>query len=281
MSYRRKKIKSKIHKIKPKKNILRCLWFWLTLLFTIIFIILFYFLFFYQGFQVENILISGNQKVSNQELENVITKNSTIKLISLGAIEVSTRSIFLINIKHINEEVIKEFPIIEKLQIKKKFPKTLILEVIERDPVGIYCSNNNECFLIDKNGVIFEPLTINFDNLFIIKKATIDENTYIGNNIFPKNIIEIILKIQSVLKEKFQINIKEALLVSPIRLDIKTNENWKIFLNIENDSDINLQVAKLILLLSNEIDNKRSNLHYIDLRYKDRAIICDNDICKK
>jgi len=280
MSYRKKNLKNKIHKTRPKKTILRQLWFWLTLLFTVIIIVFFYFLFFYRDIQLENILISGNQKISNQELENVVIKSATTNLINLGIIKISTRNIFFINSEKINKEVIKEFPIIEKLQIKKKFPKTLILGVAERDPVGIYCSNNNECFLIDQNGVIFELLPINSGNFAVIRQTAIDEDVFIGKKIIHKKTMETILKVQNMLKEDFHINIREAFVTSSIRLEMKTDENWKILLDIENDSNIKLQVAKLSLLLKEgDISNNRSGLYYIDLRPKDRAVICDNDVC--
>ena len=282
MSYRKKYLKNKIYKIKPKKSILGRLWFWLAVLSSIAIIACFYFLLFYHGFQVENILISGNQKVSNQELENIVIKNATTWFVNFGIIKISTRSIFLVSSKNINKEIIKEFPIIERLETKKKFPKTLILGVIERSPVGIYCSNNEECFLIDQNGVIFEPLIINPGNIAVIKQAITDENVYIGKNIIHKNIMETILKMQNMLRENFHIGIKEAFVTSPLRLEIKTNENWDIFLNIENGSDINLQIIKLSLLLDGEdMSNGRANLHYIDLRPKDRAVICDNDACAR
>jgi len=64
MSYRKKHIKGKIHRIKPKKSIFRMMWFWITVLVLIVIFSISYFLIFYQGIQVNNITISGNQKVA-------------------------------------------------------------------------------------------------------------------------------------------------------------------------------------------------------------------------
>jgi hypothetical protein len=57
-----------------------------------------------------------------------------------------------------------------------------------------------------------------------------------------------------------------------LRLDIKTNENWQIYFDLNSMSDTDLKIAKLNLLLNGEITPEiRKNLQYIDLRFKDRA----------
>jgi hypothetical protein len=82
------------------------------------------------------------------------------------------------------------------------------------------------------------------------------------------------------LKDNFQINLEEALVTSPLRLDVNTSENWRIYFDLGPDSDINLQLTKLNLLLNGGISTaSRKTLRYIDLRPKDRAIICDNNTC--
>jgi len=76
----------------------------------------------------------------------------------------------------------------------------------------------------------------------------------------------LILQIQGNLKDNFQINVKEAAISLPERLNIKTSENWQIYFNLE--SDINLQITKLNLPLKEEISpEKRENLEYIDVRF--------------
>lgn len=72
------------------------------------------------------------------------------------------------------------------------------------------------------------------------------------------------------------------MVASSIRIDVKTDKNWKIYFDLNETSDINLQLTKLNLLLGGGMtDTEKSNLRYIDLRPKDRAIICDNSTCGK
>ena len=274
-SYRKKHIKGKIHRIKPKKSIFRRLWFWIIFLFLIIVFSVFYFAFFYSGVQIKNVVISGNEKVAGSDIENLISTDINNKILGLF----DSKSIFLVNPDRINKDILEKFPEIEKLTINKKLPQTLILNVTERKSVGIYCQTNNICFLIDQNGIIFEASEINSENV-IIKQASEDSQIFIGQEVVAKNIIDLLLKVEKNLKDNFQINLKEALIASSIRLDVDTNENWKIYFDLSPNYNINSQITKLNLLLNSEISvNQRKNLRYIDLRPKDRAIVCDNKTC--
>ena len=74
------------------------------------------------------------------------------------------------------------------------------------------------------------------------------------------------------LRDKFKINLREAMITTPIRLDMQTSENWNIYMDVGPDSNTDMQLTKLNLLLSGDITPEtRKNLEYVDLRFKDRA----------
>jgi len=275
MSYRKKHVKSKIRNIKPKKSVFKRLWFWLLTLFSIIILSAFYFFLFYPGLQIKNITISGNEKIKTEELQDLIFNNANTGLIKFWNIKITSRSIFLVNTNNLNNEIIKKFPEIEKAKVNKKLPQTLTLEITERKPLGVYCGGANdtkECYLIDNNGVIFEPLDIIPEDLFIVRQTLRDENLYTGESIVQQDVISGIANIQKNLKDNFQINLKEAFITSPIRLDVKTADGWQIYFNLDYDSDINSQIIELNLLLNGDVNSEvRKKLQYIDLRFKDRA----------
>lgn len=265
MSYRKRHIKNKIYKTRPKKLIFAQFWFWLAALFFIIAFSFFYFLFFYPGFQIKNIIISGNEKVKTQYLYDIVRGNVS--------------SIFLVNKKKIEKDILEKYLVVDKLEINKNFPQTLTLHIIERKALGIYCSND-DCFFIDGEGIIFEPLSTIPDNFTIVRQAIEDRAVFTGEQVISQNIINAISNIKKSLKDNFQIDLTEAMVTSPIRLNVKTSENWQIYFDLDSDSDINSQLTKLNLLLSAEIsETTKKNLQYIDLRPKDRAIICDNNAC--
>ncbi|MCX6721726.1 MAG: cell division protein FtsQ/DivIB [Candidatus Staskawiczbacteria bacterium] len=280
MSYRKRHVKSKIYTIKPRKPIFKKLWFWILILLLLIILSGAYFVLFYSGFQLKNIIISGNVKVGTQDLEKTVSDHSETSLFNVGNIKVVSKSIFLINDSKINEDILKKFPEIGGLTIEKKLPQTLILGVAERKPLGIFCDNANKCYLIDENGIIFEPLIIKPADTTIVRQMLESKQVFTGEQVIAQNIISAISKIKKSLKDKFQINLDEALVTSPVRLDVKTDKNWKVYFDLDVNSDINLQLTKLNLLLDGGISpDSEKNLKYIDLRPKDRAIVCDNSTC--
>jgi cell division septal protein FtsQ len=291
VSYRKKHLKGKISKIKPRKSIFRKIWFWILLISVLFFCSVLYFLVFSEKFQVENIFVFGNEKTESQDLLELVAKNSNIELLNLYFWQLDSKSIFLASSKKINQQVLKDFPKIESAKLKKVFPKTLQLYIIERIPVGIYCENlddeNQQCFFVDKNGVVFENVyyghNIESENrqMFIVRQDTEKGPVYLGQSTVEQNIILTLLKIDSILSENFQINLKEALITNPLRLNIKTNEGWEIYFNLDTEYNINSQITKLGFLLKDEIPKEnRKILKYIDLRFKDRAQVMPREAMK-
>ena len=289
-SYRKKHIKHKISKIKhpkgDKKSIFKNKWFWMFILFLIIVSSSLYYLFFYSEFQLKNIIVSGNSKVKENDLQDIVNRLADKKIIDFANIKVNSKSIFLIDKNIVKSDILKEIPDIESITINKKLPQTLTLNITERKPLGAFCPNsfatgsNIGCFSIDQAGVIFDPLLSIPDGSTIVRQAMDNGQIFAGEKVVAQNIISAIYKIQKNLKDNFQINLTEALITSPVRLNVNTNKNWKIYFDLTPSSDIDSQLSKLNLLLGGEIPaDSMSNLQYIDLRPKDRAITCDNKTC--
>lgn len=271
MSYRKSHVKNKIHRIKPKESIFRKLWFWILILAVILIGTAFYFAIFWSGLQIQNIVISGNSKITTQELSQIVSTDSTTGLLKLWNFKIVSRSILLVNTEDISREILKRFPIIEKVSINRRFPKTITLGITERNPVGIYCSNN-DCFLIDNNGVIYEPISMPNSDFVVVRQTLDDPNLYTGEGVISLDVMNYISKIQKDLQNNFQINAKEALITSPIRLNVTTGEGWQIYFNLQGNPDLSSQLTKLNLLLNGDITpTVRKTLQYIDLRFKDRA----------
>lgn len=272
MSYRRRNVKNKIHKIRPKKSIFKSPIFWSVFLFLILFTGIVYLTLFLENIQVKNTTISGNQKISEQDIKDIVLKEVNKKFINFMDFDITSKSIFLVNADNIKKQILDKFPIIEDVKVYKNFPQNIAVQIKERSPFAIFCSQGNEnCFYIDKAGIIFEKLPNFTEDMPAVRKLSDGSDIFVGKEIVEKSIMDTVLKIKKNLNEKFQIDIKEAFISSPLRLDIKTAENWQIYFNLSDNFGIDLQITKLNLLLSEEISQeKRNNLQYIDLRF-DRA----------
>ena len=277
MSYRKSHVKHKIHRIKPKETIFKKLWFWILILVLIIIGSVFYFAIFWTGIQIQNFVVSGNNKITTQELQRIASTDSNTGLLKLWNFQIISRSILLANTDSINKDILQKFPIIEKVTVNKSFPKTITLGVTERNPVGVYCPSTDTtqtdgCFLIDNNGVIYQQISMPTSDFVIVRQVLQDPNLYTGEGVVGPNAMADISKIQKDLQDNFQINTSEALITSPIRLNITTGEGWQIYFNLQGNPDINSQLTKLNLLLNGDITpDVRKTLQYIDLRFQDRA----------
>ncbi len=284
MSYMKKHIKTKINKIKkPKKLIIKRPVFWMAVfLFFIIFSALYIFIF-SAKFQVKNVVVSGNEKIESADVQNFVFDRVNQKIFSIKKWNIYSKSFFLADTKKLRKDILNNFSTIESARITKRIPETITVEIIERKAFGAFCDTavlsgidnglpiaSEECFLIDRNGIVFEQLPEVSEDMIIMRKPLDIKQVLVGEKVIAENIMAAILKIEKNLKDNLQIDIKEAVVSNPLRLNIKTNENWEIYFNLE--SDIDMQITKINLLLSGEIPPEvRRSLQYIDLRFKDKA----------
>lgn len=274
MSYRKHHVKAKIKKLKPKKSILKNKWFWGGVLFVFFLWIIIYFYFFSSLFFISKINVLGNNDIKSDDIIQISENSITKKIFSVGSWQVVSKSIFLVNTKNIQQEIKNKFSKIEEVLVQKKLFQTLNIKIKEKSAVAIFCNKlgilSENCYFIDKEGIIFEELQELQNDFVVIKKTDLSDKDYIGQKVVDQNIINMILKVQKILKDNYNVDITDALITSPLRLNITTAEKWQIYL--ATDFDIDMQITKLNLLLKEEIAvNVRQKLQYIDLRFKDRA----------
>lgn len=254
------KIYRKPHKFKKKKPFFRSGFFWLALLIIIILSSLFYFLFFHQIFQIEKINISGQNKISQDSISSIIENKLEQKIIFF-----KTKSIFLINLKKIKEEILDEIAQIGEVEIKRQFPDTLNAVVAEREEVAVWCQNE-KCFLTDKEGIIFEEKESPEEDLIKITDKEKTNTLLFGEEVIAKDDLEKLLKIASKLKSDLKIPVKDFLVSSEGTLTLLTEENWEIYFTLKNDID--WQITKLGAVLEEKIPpERRKDLEYIELRF--------------
>lgn len=253
----------KPHRIKKKQPFFKKKYFWPTFFGFLFSILIIYLLVFSSFFQIEKITISGNEKTNKNEILKIIENKIQKTIFSY-----STKSIFLADINEIKKTALNSFPQIDELEIKKSFPKSLNVIVIERSGVAVFCNNNENCFLLDQKAVIFEPL-LQESQLPRIEKLNNEKQFQLGEQIIEEDLVLKILKAFSVLIE-LDIKAEKALIVSNERINILTDENWEIYFNPQKD--LNWQLTKLEALLKEQVPlENRNQLDYVELRFGDLA----------
>lgn len=279
MKHRHAHIQHKIKHLKPRKLIIQRPGFWMIILLLLMVSSAVYFLFFFQKFQVTTITVSGNQNVNGNTIETRAWQDIQKKFLGIF-----TKNIFTINADALKQSLLAAFPEIEDINVQKQWFEGLNLKVTERAPVAIFCpdfiadprspgdrdsnESTDNCFYIDKNGVIYQKLQIIPSDSVIVRKDINEQELILGKSLVDKNIMDDIIKIKDSLKNNSQVDVGEVLVSNP--LVVTTSENWKVY--FDPQQDINLQITKLTALLKDQISSTdRKTLQYIYLQYGDRA----------
>ncbi len=251
----------KPYRIRKQKSILRNRFLWITLLLLILVGGTFYLVCFANFFQIKKIEISGQQKVSEEELKNLVGGEIEQKLFLFP-----TKSIFLINTNKIDQLILERFSQISQSDLKKKLPDGLFLEIEERQPWAALILNETDFYYCDENGIVFEKIWEIPYKFLTVKSLLSYPEIKLGGKVMEKDLIEKIGGVNAKLKDNLKIDIEEFIIPSPERLNVKTSEGWEIYFDPEGD--LNWQVIELSLVLEKEIPSeKRGDLEYIDLRF--------------
>ncbi len=249
---------------KKKTYFLRSKFFWFGILFFLLFAGLFYFFVFSSFFQINEIKISGNKRVSNESVINYLNGKLEKNLFFF-----KTKSIFLVKLKLLEKEALKEFPVISDAFLKRKLPDEINLQITEREAMGNWCVQE-ECYLIDKEGIIFEKER-NEQKLTIISEFS-SQNISLGEPILNKEIIQGIVDINQGLREgscKLDI-ITFSLAEGNNKLTVKIKDNWEIY--FDPQKFLQDQLFNLGLVLKEKIpQEKLGDLEYIDLRFGNKV----------
>ena len=253
------------YKAKKKKSILKNRIFWLSILVLTVFSGVFYLILFHSFFQIKTVEISGNKKVSTENLENLLNEEINRKILSFPS-----RSIFLADFGKINREVLKNFHV-NQVSLKRKFPSTLFLQIKEREAAAVF-TQSDKSFVIDKEGFIFDFFDSGEEEQTFIKFKKIGEvEMDLRDKVIDEDQLSKILEAESKLKNLLNVLAEDIIIISEVRFDVKTSEGFKIYFNFQEDLD--WQIAKLKAALEEEFPpGERGNLEYIDIRFGDFAV---------
>lgn len=253
-----KKYYRKPHRYKKRKPLLSKKFSLFAFLALIAAGAVFYGLFVWQFFWVEKITVSGEQKIAKEDIESLIGQNLENAVLFL-----KTKSILLVNGGQIEKDILNTFPQIASAEVSKSLFDAISVQITERVAVALWCENEN-CFLLDGEGVIFEGAPTD-STMLVIKRGESSGELSLGKVVLEKNKLAQILEVKSQLTENVKISINNAV-ISDGRLNIETSEGWQIRFNLKGD--LAWQLMELKLALEKQISpEKRRSLEYIDLRF--------------
>ena len=267
------------------KRIFKSKVFWCGALGTLVFAGVSYAVFFTRFFRIENIEIEGNEKISNQDLRHVAEANLSKRILFF-----SLNHFFLLDKTAVGTDIKQEFPEVESVVVKKRFPDSVLIEVQERQGIAVWCQQRTlqvqsedseekatrslrQCFALDKQGVIFEERKPEKE---VVLSAESGEAA-LGDTVVEPATLERLVQFQRdadalSLFKQVGLRILSMHIVSKERVHAKISEGWEIYLNPQENVD--WQVAKVKLVLEQEVPfQRRPFLEYLDLRFGDQVYI--------
>lgn len=235
-------------------------------------------LLFHPYFNVKQVALSGLEKISTNDLNDLANKILNAKRWRF----LNGRNYFLTNTGKIKKEIEAKYSL-ESLKIKNKFPNKMEIIVkekqaqllLENSLAQLNGEPKNHYYLIDKEGAVIQevnPVDINSANYLNLLMLKFQENRNFSVN--EPLIVPATVQFLLFLQEK--IPAKTGVKISFVELDqdggvvnLTTTEGWRIIMDRQNDWDKQMQV--LTIFLRDKIKDKRSNLHYIDVRYENRS----------
>jgi cell division protein FtsQ len=130
-------------RIKKKKPFFKKPIFWSSIFLILILVSISYIIFLSGIFKIKGIEILGEERIQKEDFKKFLES------------KIEAKNIFLINLDPIKNEILKNFPQISSIEIKRKFPSTLLFKISERKEVAAFCQKE-DCYLIDKEGIVFE-----------------------------------------------------------------------------------------------------------------------------
>ena len=228
---------------------------------------IFYIIFFSGKLSVTAISVSGGNEINADIITSRISSRMDGKY--LGVID--KNNILLIRSGKAEDDLRREFRKIENIEVKRKFPGTILVNIQERRTPVIFLSGEKG-FSVDENGIAYDQFQPEASgasgNALIILRDSSASEINLGEAILSQDYIAYLVGIRDGMKKEADIEIDNnyetpSVVSSDVR--VKTTEGWKVYFG----TDINLkkELEMLVVSLENKIDKaRRPDLDYIDLR---------------
>ncbi len=214
-------------------------------------------------FKIENIEIRGVNEKDNRILEEMV--NSYLEQ---GDFIKKRNNTFLVNLKDLENSILEQIPKLKNVNLKRVSLKGLLVDTLDKEPRGIYCTD--VCYYFDAEGIIYEfaPKTKGFLILNITDKR--ETSIKLGDSILDKAFINSIYEANELFKNTLEIGIEEYLIPSNSfdEFRAKTGEGWTVYMTANS---VKRQLEDLELFLDNQFKKARNTLIYVDTKLESRV----------
>ncbi len=243
--------------VRKKKCLFENNLFFGLLVFSFLIIGSVYLLFFHSFFQVNSIEIENSFTLDKEDLIDYFDQIITQKVLLF-----SSKSIIPLSTNKIRSSVLSQTSVIKDIEIKKIFPSKLKVNLIERVPIAFLCKTKNNCYYIDKEGIVFQKSPLIEKNIIIIN----ENNFLIGEKVVASKDLQQIFYLKKEL-EKIDLAVDYFTFSKKNSLEVVLQDRWSIFFSNEKYVE---ELKNLKLILEKFSSEAKKEIDYIDLRFGDR-----------
>lgn len=198
-------------------------------------------------FALSSVTIQGNQIISNDEIQKQV--NTVLDQKILGIFK--RRNFWLFNAKVANAQIrdaIQSEIALAEIQTKKKFPRSIVIQVEERIPSLIFTSKN-QSYSIDLDGFISQNIALadaneHFPRIFDQNERTVK----IGEQVMHPDLISWLFEIRQIIPEQTPFHI-ESFEFPGVKCSEKVvTSRKKSQKEIEDEQEVRVQENELRLI---------------------------------
>lgn len=220
-------------------------------------------------FNIEMISAAGAEKISGREIEDLAWRQTERRRLLLG----SQKNLFLFDLDELIKTLNERY-CFDDLKVEKKRPDKIIITLKEKTYSAIWReSSTDKYYYIDLEGNIIDetnPLEIKNKNYPLIDNKR--ENAIADRKIEKQNdnIDYIVRLFDKFKKENSGFAIERFIIDNEINtIKMSINQGTEIYFNTKEDMD--KQISKLMVIITEKLKDDLNNKKYIDLRYGERV----------
>lgn len=224
------------------------------------------FLFYIPSLRITKVAIAGLGSVDEKNL-----RAEVLAALDSRRFLVLPRDHLLFFPKNEVEELLNHKFRVRTFELSKDFPSSISIQINARETWAVWCpaSGRVDCLLLDKDGLGFEKAR-DFAGTAVLKIIDARDDDFLGKKILEHDKL---IKLQEMISdipgkagdELSTINIK----ASGETYLLYLRSGW--YLLIDEDIDPRTALENLTIVLKSEIKEKKNDLEYIDLRFRDKV----------
>lgn len=214
-------------------------------------------------FDVRDIEITGADDVTA-----ALVKNAVNSYLDEGFLVKKRANVFLAGGGKLKKNILDSVYKVKDADVNILNLHGLAIEVLQKEPKGIYCAGR--CFYFDSEKIVYEkaPRTKGFLLLSILDQRSVSLSE--GDKISDGGLFDSMYEADRFFDELLDLRIQEYVMSSSSFEEFAavTEENWIVYMGAGN---IQRQVENLKIFLESQFNESRDSLVYVDTRLEDRV----------